>query len=108
MKSVYTACISDEVKKAIRKFDKLDLNDPNVIIGLNSVAHTALYLAEQWYPGLESDLLFNYDPDPFLQISWIERITGMQDEIIFRFKPLRIEGDMRDVINAHNRAMSII
>lgn len=97
------------IKKSIKRFDTLDLKDPMMVVGVNSVAMTALAsVTVQKYPGFDGDVQFDYDPDPYLKVSWWHSMTGAGDELVFRFKPLRVEGDMSDLIAAYDRAMVII
>jgi len=104
--NVYKHFIIKQVKKGIIKFTNMDLNDPLVAVGLTARVHTILHNI-QYFSGLESDLIFDYDPDPYLKISWWGRAIK-KTEITFRFNPLRVEGDSTDLIIAYNRAMSII
>lgn len=97
------------IKKLLHKFDKLDLRDPIMVIGVKSVAMSVLTsVIIQRYPGFSGDVYFNYDPDPYLKVAWWHPMTGHGDEIIFRFKPIRIEGDNSNLIAAYNRAMGVI
>lgn len=101
--------IIDKIYLALKPFNGLDLKDQLVAIALTSIVSHILSKKQQNDPGFDSDILFDYDPEPYLNISWHQTKTGMQDEFIFRFEPLRVEYKEKvDLIAAYDRAMAII
>lgn len=105
---MYDDEIIDEILQKVKVFDSVDLNDPIMVIGVNAVAMKALVEVQSSYAGFDGDVFFDYDPDPYLKVSWWHSMTGSGDEIIFRFHPLRVEGDISDLVVAYERAMSVI
>ena len=106
---MYDEEVRDEVLKVVKPFDGMDLKDPVMVIGINSVAMKALVDVQSMYAGFDGDVHFDYDPEPYLKVSWWHNMTGTGDELIFRFNPLRVEGEeISEVIAAYERAMSVI
>ena len=99
-----------EIKKTVKPFDGLDLNDEIIVIGINATALKSLSDVQDMYAGFDGDVMFDYDPEPFLKVSWWHSMTGTGDEVIFRFNPLRVDGEMieDDPFAAYERAMSVI
>ncbi len=100
--------ITTELLKKLQKFDGLDMSDPMMVIGVNSVATSTLIGVLKPNSGFSGDVLFDYDPDPYLKVIWWQNMTGAGDEIIFRFKPLRVQDKQADLIAAYERAMKVI
>ena len=100
--------IINEIKTVLKPFDRTNLVLPTIALGIESTAQTAIVGLPQWHSGLDGDILFGLDPEPYLRIYWEEMIDGTHDEVIFRFKPLRVEINKSDLIAAYDRAMSII
>lgn len=103
--------IIDIVSKAIETFDGLDLNDPLIRTGLNSVAALAMENIFKVYTngGFDSDVFVGFDPKPYLRISWWDTMCGIGSEIIFRFQPLHAENKKEnDLIAAYDRAMKVL
>lgn len=98
----------NELMQKLRKFDGLDLTDPMMVVGVNAVANTALLAMLKPNSGFSGDVYFDYDPDPRLKVAWWQDMTGAGDEVIFRFKPLRVQDNTADLIAAYDRAMKII
>jgi len=108
MNKKYDEEITDKILQELKPFNGLDLNEPTIVIGINAIALKSLLDVQSMYSGFDGDVSFDYDPDPFLKISWWHGMTGTGDELIFRFNPLRRETDDSEVIAAYERAMSII
>ncbi len=100
--------LANELLTKLRKFDGLDLTDPIMVVGINSAATGTLFSVLKPHSGFSGDVFFDYDPDPYLKVAWWQSMTGAGEEIIIRFKPLRVQDDMSDLIAAYDRAMKII
>ena len=98
----------NELMQKLRKFDGLDLTDPMMVVGVNAVATTTLFEVLKPNSGFSGDVFFDYDPDPRLKVAWWQDMTGAGDEVIIRFKPLRVQDNNADLIAAYNRAMKVI
>jgi len=100
--------LEDRLLQKLKKFDGLDLSDPIMVVGVNSVATVALSSVLKPHGGFSGDVLFDYDPDPYLKVVWWQSMTGTGEEIIIRFNPLRVQDNKEDLIAAYNRAMKVI
>lgn len=97
------------LKAKLKIFDNLDLNDEMVVIGINAAAVGSILEAQDHHTGFDGDVYFDYDPDPYLKLSWWHGMTGAGKDIIMRFRPLRFEEeDGTDYLAAYERAMSIL
>ena len=95
----------------LKVFDGLDLSDEMVVIGVNAAAIGSILEAQENHTGFDGDVYFDYDPDPYLKLSWWHGMTGAGKDIIVRFKPFRFETDAdptADYLAAYERAMSIL
>lgn len=100
--------LEDRLLAKLKKFDGLDLTDPIMVVGVNAVATGALSSVLKPHGGFSGDVRFDYDPDPYLKVSWWQSMTGTGEEIIIRFDPLRVQDNKADLIAAYNRAMKVI
>lgn len=100
--------IKDALLEKLKTFDSLDLLDPIIVVGVNSIASVTLTILLTPNTGFNGDVYFDYDPDPYLKVGWWHQMTGSGDELIFRFNPLRVEDTEEDYIAAYKRAMSVI
>lgn len=100
--------LKTHLKTKLKIFDGLDLFDEMVVIGANAAAIGSLLETQDSHSGFDGDVIFDYDPEPYLKLSWWQEMTGTGEDIVIRFNPLRFENNMTDYIKAYERAMSII
>lgn len=105
---MYDDEIISEIMQTMKIFDGMDYNDPVTVIGINAVALKALVDVQSMYAGFDGDVTFDFDPKPYLRISWWHTMTGGGDELIFRFNPLRLDGEDENLFEAYERAMRVI
>lgn len=93
----------------LSKFHQMNYHDPLIVTGINATALIILADLQDDDENFDGDVDFDYDPEPMLRVFWwIGDDRSKANEIRFRFDPLRVEMDTKELNDAYDRAMSIL
>lgn len=101
--------VKQRMTQKLSKYDEMNFHDPAVVVIVSSEVILELAEIQDKYVQFDGDFDFDYDPEPYMTIKWwLNGVTRTENEIKFRFDPLRVESEGNDVYAAYNRAMSIL
>lgn len=105
----YKNVLTHRILAELRKFYQMNYHDPLVVTGINATALIILTDMQDDDENFDGDVDFDYDPEPMLRVFWwVDGDRRNTNEIRFRFDPLRVEADVKELNDAYDRAMRVL
>jgi len=86
-----------------------NFSDPSTCTAMNSTTMMTLVDIQEDHPTFDAKVTFDYTPEASVEIMWWwTDVPSSERTFVIRFNPLRVDRNSKELIDAYNRAMSIL